>query len=144
MSEKIAVGQRLLVASSSRTRNGGLAKQEVVLAKVGRRWAYIEELGWKVDLRDGWVLNFAGRAIGRWYRSEEEYQSSCERERIKRETDNAWQDFSSKVISSYSVPKGVTLEAILEARAAMFGETAPPAPSERSGDATTDVEEKRW
>jgi hypothetical protein len=121
-SEKLVPGSSILISVRDRP------PETVVLGKVGRRWATIQTpayLGWnnKIDITDVVVRNYHDIVIGKWYRSEEDYQEAIRLEKLKKDTDNAWRAFRMKVgdLTRIRPPQGITAERIAEADRLLFG-----------------------
>ena len=80
---------------------------EIVIAKVGRKWAY------PLDSRKCWpgtrisvkTLELDGsRAYGRCYLSKEQWQEICEKEAEERAADAAWEDMKRKMREMWQRP----------------------------------------
>jgi len=114
---------------------------EIVIAKVGRKWAY------PLDSRKYWpgtrisvkTLELDGsRAYGRCYLSKEQWQEICEKEAEERAADAAWEDMKRKMREMWQRPAHLDEATIRHALSILF-----PDVSDTSRAASAALHERR-
>lgn len=90
-------------------------RKDVVIEKVGRKWATIVDSwnGWKVDIN---TLKVEGnRGYGYCFRSEEELSAAVDAFYQEKAAHAAWEKLQRKVRDSWRKPDHLTEEVILQA-----------------------------
>lgn len=107
--ERLRVGQTLWLVP----RNGG--EREIVLTKVGRKWAEFGDIRYRVNLKT-LALDVAGYGqAGQCFLSQDAYSQHLA-------LNKAWADFKALVGNQWGCPPGVSLSQIENARRALFKE----------------------
>jgi hypothetical protein len=101
----LAVGQKLWFVPSDTRYNKG--PQECEVAKIGRKWAYLNWRGYRLDINSLRVDGGDYSSPGRCWLSVEEYESHVNSRAV-------WDAFR-KAIDYKPIPDGVTVEHIEEA-----------------------------
>ena len=103
------VGQKLWYVSSRGRWGSPPQQQEVIVAKVGRKWFTVEPAWLGRFAIDGWWADGGEYSSpGRLYESQAAYELECRRNR-------RWREFQQSVSSGFSLSRNLTAETILAA-----------------------------
>lgn len=110
MNKRLSVGDVLFYQSEK----GDWNPEMVIVERVGRKWAKLVDgvSDTRVDIE---TLKLDGRyAWGRLWRSEEEWRTTTEAQRIERENDQAWEAFRLLVRENYRRPTCAVVATIVK------------------------------
>jgi hypothetical protein len=104
MSEKkqLTAGQVLYLVPYQRYQG---QPRDTVVTKVGRKWAYIENDRYRIDLATLVIDCEGGTSLGRCYVDKERYLADQEKQ-------SAWDKLRQGIQNRYAVPANVTIETI--------------------------------